>query len=240
MPGVRATGPWNRNEPEDEMNRELFEECVDIIKTAWERDTFSYKGKYWTFPAEEQHPHDHPVYYKYGQGVDANGAIREIGIAPKPLQQPIPLYSGFTHSMRTALYWARVGGKPVVLSDNYEFCETLWSRYRDEAEAHGRTVAPGEEAAWGGYLILAETQAQAEEWANDIYWFWDSWSMPFGQSYPAMLIGDVDTVSRKIEEATKRLPFNEAYFLFGQGVLERDKCMRTLELFAEKVMPRFR
>ncbi len=63
--------------------------------------------------------------------------------------------------------------------------------------------------------------------------------MPFGQGYPAMLIGDVDTVSRKIEEATKHIAFNEAYFLFGQGVLERDKCMRTLELFAEKVMPRF-
>ena len=239
VPGVRATGPWNRHTPEDEMNRELFEECVDIIKTAWEQDTFSYKGKYWTFPADDKHPHDHPVYYKYGQGVDSDGTIREVGIAPKPLQQPIPLYSGFTHSLRTSLYWARVGGKPVVLSDNYDFCEMLWSRYRDEAEAHGHTVAPGEEAAWGGYLILADTKAQAEEWANDIYWFWDAWSMPFGQGYPAMLIGDVDTVSRKIEEATKHISFNEAYFLFGQGVLERDKCMRTLELFAEKVMPRF-
>ena len=28
------------------MNRELFEECVAIIKTAWTHDTFSFKGKY--------------------------------------------------------------------------------------------------------------------------------------------------------------------------------------------------
>ena len=33
VPGVEATGPWNRKMTEDDVNRELFEECVDIIKT---------------------------------------------------------------------------------------------------------------------------------------------------------------------------------------------------------------
>jgi len=240
VPGAKATGPWNRNTPEDDMNRELFEECVDIILTAWAQDTFAYHGKYWTYPALAVHPHDHPVYYTYGQGVDPNGSMREIGIAPRPLQQPIPLYSGFTHSLRTALYWARQGGKPVVLSDNYEFCQLLWSRYREEAERHGRTVPKGEEAAWGGYLVLADTQAQAEAWAEDCLWFWDTWSTPFGQGRPALLIGDADSVCRAIDNACKHIAFNEAYFLFGQGVLDRDKCLKTLELFAEKVMPRFR
>lgn len=239
VPGVQATGPWNRNTVEDETNREVFEECVEIIKTAWTHDTFSYQGKYWTFPAADKNPHDHPVYYKYGQGVDAEGTIREIGIAPRPFQRPIPLYSGFTHSMRTSLYWARAGGKPVVLSDNMEFCQTLWRRYREEAERHGRTIPEGEEAAWGGYLVLADTHAEAEAWAEDCLWFWDTWSTPYGQGRPPMLIGDADTVSRAIEQACKHIKFNEAFFLFGQGVLERDKCLKTLELFATKVMPRF-
>jgi hypothetical protein len=30
------------------------------------------------------------------------------------------------------------------------------------------------------------------------------------------------------------------FLLFGQGILERDRCLKTLELFAEKVAPRFR
>jgi len=30
------------------------------------------------------------------------------------------------------------------------------------------------------------------------------------------------------------------FLLFGQGILERDRCLKTLELFAEKVIPRFR
>jgi hypothetical protein len=42
-----------------------------------------------------------------------------------------------------------------------------------------------------------------------------------------------------IEEASRHVPFNEVFLLFGQGLLERDKCLKTLELCAEKVMPRF-
>jgi hypothetical protein len=141
--------------------------------------------------------------------------------------------------MRTSLYWARAGGKPVVLSDNMEFCQALWRRYRDEAERHGRTIPEGEEAAWGGYLVLADTQTKAEAWAEDCLWFWDTWSTPYGQGRPPMLIGDADTVSRAIEQACKHIKFNEAFLLFGQGVLERDKCRKTLELFATKVMSRF-
>ena len=240
VPGIKATGPWNRKMTEDDVNRELFEECVDIIKTAWSHDTFSYKGQYWSFPAEGQkNPHDHPVYAQYGQGVDPDGTIRAVGIAPRPLQNPIPLYSGFTHSLQTSLYWAREGGKPVVLSSHMDFCQLLWAKYREVAEQHGRTIPVGEEAAWGGYLVLADTQAQAEAWAHDCVWFWDTWSLPFGQGHPPLLIGDADTVSRMIEEASRHVPFNEVFFLFGQGLLEREQCLKTLELFAEKVMPRF-
>ena len=183
VPGVKATGPWNRKMTEDDVNRELFEECVDIIKTAWSHDTFDYKGKYWSFPLEGQkNPHDHPVYTQYGQGVDPDGTIRAVGIAPRPLQNPIPLYSGFTHSLQTSLYWAREGGKPVVLSSQMDFCQMLWAKYREVAEQHGRTIPVGEEAAWGGYLVLADTQVQAEAWAHDCLWFWDTWSLPLARA----------------------------------------------------------
>ena len=159
-----------------------------------------------------------------GQGVGLDGTIREVGIAPKPLQQPIPVYSGSTHRMRTVLYWAAKGGKPLVLSDNYAFCEMLGIRYRDTAEEHGRPIPAGEEEAWAKALL----------------WFWEAWSIPYGQSHRTLLIGDPDPVSRQIEEACQHLKFNEACCLFGQGVFEHDKCMKTLELMAEKVMPHFK
>jgi hypothetical protein len=42
-----------------------------------------------------------------------------------------------------------------------------------------------------------------------------------------------------IENAARHVPFREVFLLFGQGILERDRCLKTLELFAEKVIPRF-
>jgi alkanesulfonate monooxygenase SsuD/methylene tetrahydromethanopterin reductase-like flavin-dependent oxidoreductase (luciferase family) len=48
--------------------------------------------------------------------------VNQIGIAPRPLQGPHPpLYGGFAASMRTALFWAKYGGKPIVLTDNLQF-----------------------------------------------------------------------------------------------------------------------
>lgn len=83
------------------------------------------KGKYWSYPAETQLPYDHPAYYTYGRGVERDGTVKEIGIAPRPLQQPIPLYGGFTNSLRTVMYWARVGGKPIIMSDNTELSRPI-------------------------------------------------------------------------------------------------------------------
>ena len=45
--------------------------------------------------------------------------------------------------------------------------------------------------------------------------------------------------SRRLEEVRRHVMSNEVFLLFGQGILEPDRCLKTLELFAEKVMPRF-
>jgi hypothetical protein len=43
-----------------------------------------------------------------------------------------------------------------------------------------------------------------------------------------------------IENALRHVPFREVFLLVGQGILERERCLKTLELCAEKVIPRFR
>ena len=57
------------------------------------------------------------------------------------------------------------------------------------------------------------------------------------QDRPPLLIGDPDTVSRMIESAAKHVPFLEIFCLFGQGILDRDRCLKTLELCAESDAP---
>jgi alkanesulfonate monooxygenase SsuD/methylene tetrahydromethanopterin reductase-like flavin-dependent oxidoreductase (luciferase family) len=240
-PDLVAVGDWNRNTEEDNINRDYFKEFVDIVLTAWKNDTFSYHGKYWTIPPVDMvNPHPQQVYTKYGQGVGEDMQIREIGIAPRPFQQPHPpLYGGFTHSLRTALFWAQYGGKPIVLASDLQFCQRLWQGYREEAAKHGHNVQPGDEAAWGGAMVVAPTKAQAQEWAQDMLWMWDEWFLPFGQGHPELLVGDPDSICRRIDEASKAIPIKECFLLIPQGISPRDQVLASLDLFANKVIPRF-
>lgn len=238
---LKAVGPWNKGSADDEMNREYFEEFVEVVHKALTNETFSHRGKYWTFPPEDfVNPHVQSVYSDFGQGVDADMRIREIGIAPPPFNRPHPqFYGGFTHSLSTAKFWARYGGKPIVLTDNLEFCQSLWQVWRDVADENGIQYEPGDEAGWGGLMICAPTDAEAQEMMHDMRWFWEQWSMQFGQGLPMLLVGSPDTISRQIEAAAKAVPIKECFMLLPQGINTGDQVTASLELFAEKVMPRF-
>lgn len=240
-PDLAAVGPWNKDSDVDQMNREYFAEFVDVVVKALKNETFSHRGRFWQFPETDQvNPHDHRVYLDYGKGVQPDRRITEVGIAPRSFQDPHPrLYGGFSASLRTALFWARYGGKPIVLASDLQFCQMLWSKYRDEAAQHGHHPAPGDEAAWGGIMIVAPTDDQAQAWFEDMRWFWESWAVPFGQPLPELLVGSPDTVSRRIEEAQRTFGPQECVLLIPQGIHDRDQILTSLELFATKVMPRF-
>ncbi|MBL8675449.1 MAG: LLM class flavin-dependent oxidoreductase [Rhodospirillales bacterium] len=238
---LNAVGPWNKDSPADAANREYFGEFVDVVVKALRSETFSHRGKYWNFPPEGLvNPHPHGVYTTYGKGVGADMSIDEIGIAPRPLQTPHPpLYGGFAASLRTATFWARYGGRPIVLTDNLDFFSHLCSAYTQEAEKHGVSVPHGHQAAWGGLFICAPTDAQAQEWLKDMMWFWENWATPFGQGVPELLVGSPDTIARRLDEVSKRIPLDECVLLIPQGIHDRDRILQSLELMATKVMPKF-
>ena len=240
-PDLAAVGPWNKDSAEDDRNRDYFAEFVDVVVTALTHETFSYQGQFWRFPPPDfVNPHRHDVYTRFGTGVDEDMRIAEIGIAPRPLQRPHPpLYGGFTNSMRTAIFWARYAGKPIVLASDLEFCRALWDAYREEAARWGHEIARGEEAGWGGLAVVAPTDAMAKEWAEDLLWFWDTWSTPFGQGRPELLIGSPDTISRRIEEAAGTFDLEDVFLLIPPGIHEREQVLASLALVAAKVLPRF-
>ena len=166
-------------------------------------------------------------------------AINEVGIAPRPLQDEVPLYGGFTASLRTAKFWARYKGRPIVLSGNTEFLDVLWREWRSEAECHGHDVAPGREACWGGIMICAETDAKAQALFADMEWFWKTWATPFGQGMPELLVGSPDTINQRIDRVAKCVPVEEAFLLIPAGLHTPEQLEDSLGLFAERVMPNF-
>ena len=189
-PDLQAVGPWNKNSEQNTLNREYFEEFVEIVVKALTHETFSHQGQFWTFPPEGfVNPHLHSVYADYGRDVAQDMCVSEVGIAPWPLQSPHPqLYGGFTASMTTAKFWAQYAERPIVLAEDLDFCKTIWSVYRDEAAKHGHDIAPGDEAGWGGLMICAETDEEAQAQFADNKWFWDNWPEQFGQGMPKILV----------------------------------------------------
>ena len=241
IPGVRATTPdlAKRRDEQDRINREIFEESVRIVKTAWNNDVFSFEGKYWRFPPKDL-VQAHSAYLKFGKGVEPDGRVSKIGIAPRPYQKPYPkLYGAFAHSMRTVRFWAREGGKPIVLANNLEFCRDLWDAYKEEADKAGRSVAEEDIAAWGGIISIDRSRERALQKLEEHWWVWDQWFLPFDQARPMAIVGTPDEVSRQIDTAFNQLHFNEVHLQIGQGYLEKDEVIDELELFANKVMPRF-
>ena len=238
---LSAVGPWNKNTDVDDYNRDYFTEWVDVVTTALTNKTFSYQGKFWQFPpADFVNPHEHGVYSQFGAGVDPAMRISEVGVAPRPYQSPHPpFYGGFTGSMRTAIFWAKYGGTPIVMADSMEFCEALWGSYREESLRLERQVAPGSEAAWGGLMVCAPTDAEAQRQFEDMRWFWERWSIPFGNGFPPLLVGSPDTISRKLEAARDTINPRETFLIFPQGIHEKNQVLDSLGLFSSAVMPRF-
>ena len=237
-PELRAVGPWTKDTPDDDINRRYFAEFVEVVTKALANETFSHQGEFWTFPPTDfVNPHPHPVYTRFGQGVSTDMRVDQIGIAPRPLQEEIPLYGGFSASLRTAKFWARYKGRPIVLSGNTEFLQLLWGEWREEAAAYGHDVPPGQEACWGGIMICAETDARAQAQFEDMQWFWDTWATPFGQGVPELLVGSPDTLNKRIERISRAVPIDEAFLLIPAGIHTPEQIHDSLDLFARKVMP---
>jgi hypothetical protein len=52
------------------------------------------------------------------------------------------------------------------------------------------------------------------------------------------LVGTVDSVTRQIERLLKRLPVSWIFAWMYNGLMPHDRLMKTIELFATKVLPR--
>ncbi len=239
---IYSVGPWNKNTEEDSTNRRYFAEYVDLVVQALTQDTFNYQGEFWQVPTPGlTNPHPHSVYTHYGEGVDPDMRINKIGIAPRPFQTPHPqLYGGFSASLRTAKFWAKYKGKPIVMSSDIDFLKLLWEAYRKEAETlYDYTPRPGDIAAWGGLMICAKSDNEAKALAEDMKWMWEKWAIPFGQPFPELLFGSPDTLCKRIEEVSRAVPLNEIFLIIPQGIHNRGQVLSSLELFAEKVISKF-
>ena len=98
----------------DQRNRAVFYENWKIVKALWTQDTVHIDGDFWKVPKPVTWDFNPTNQWASGT-VGPDKTLKEIGIVPRPYQQPHPpVYYPFSQSMETVRFWGREGGKMVA------------------------------------------------------------------------------------------------------------------------------
>ena len=218
----------------------------------------SYQGDAWQIPPDGT-PWDIEATRLYGAGVDENNIVRQIGVVPKPLQKPHPpLFQPFASSERTIRWCAREGITAILPPMYPELQNRLYEVYQDEAAAAGRTLAPGEGLGVLRDVIITDTDEEAIElWRHSAAFAGGAWFAPFGfaealrppggelltleeQLEQGLLFaGTLDSVKRQVQNMLDVTPVSWIFMWQYNGLLSRSQILRSMEDFADKVLPEF-
>ena len=132
---------------DQEANRELFEEQVEIIFKAFNQEAFSHQGKHYTLPPA--------VPYR---GYE----LKELTLVPRPVNRPVECWQPVVSASARGLdFMVRHGIKGAVGGGAATMAEGPIQAYRDAAARAGKNLALGENLTVGIFFHLANTREQA-------------------------------------------------------------------------------
>lgn len=205
----------------------LLDEAIEVIRLAWTEDPFSFEGACFTY--------------------------RNVSVTPKPLQAPHPPIWIGGRSERGSRRGARLG-YPFLLvggSAQYRLLEALFAEAgRSPAElrvAASRTVflADSADEAWAtaGPKLLYNHNERLRWNAEDgdgAYQPATDWRFLRHQDGLGGLIGTPEDCIAAIREFVATVPVRQIWFPVRIAGLDQATAYRSLERFAQEVMPRFR
>ena len=149
---------------DNDANRELYLEQMEVIRKAFNEESWSHQGKYYTIPPA--------VPYR---GYD----LKEITMVPRPVNRPVEIWQPIA-SGRTLNYVAEHGIKAMVALTGEKYAEQMITQYHDAAAAAGRELALGGDMALGFGFYIADNQQEAMERVRPFHDERYKWFAPFG------------------------------------------------------------
>lgn len=112
----------------DDLNRQMFDEAMQVIRLALDHDSFSFHGDVYDFP-----PAGIP---------DRGGWVEELSLVPRPLY-PYEIWQAIT-SPPTLEQVATSGWGGVFWNNHHSFTKMRWEQFAEIYEAtHGTPLDPG-------------------------------------------------------------------------------------------------
>ena len=149
---------------DNDANRELYLEQMEVIQKAFNEESWSHHGKYYTIPPE--------VPYR---GYD----LKEITMVPRPLNRPVEIWQPIA-SGRTLNYIAEHGIKAMVALTGELYAEQMITQYHDAAVQAGRDIPLGGDMALGFGFYIAGSREEAIEGVRPFHDERYKWFAPFG------------------------------------------------------------
>ena len=243
---VVASGDNAMSAEHDRINREVFEESMEVIKLAWYQERFSYRGKHFVFP-----PDDVP---------DRGSMVRDLTMIPKPLRH-VDIYQPIS-SPETIEYVPRAGHKAVYWLTNAESQKQKWDRYAEIREEIGSPVGPGEDRCLVLNVHVGRTREEAmkrgrpghDEFVKFLapYGRFNSYRNPDGSKVAfdhmptveesnrerLQVIGSIDDVVDAIGFWRDLLDLKHICFFFDLPGIGTEEMNEQMHLVIEEVFPR--
>jgi alkanesulfonate monooxygenase SsuD/methylene tetrahydromethanopterin reductase-like flavin-dependent oxidoreductase (luciferase family) len=138
-----------------DANRELFEEQVDIIFKAFNNESFSHKGKYYTLPPE--------VPYRGYQ-------LKELTLVPRPVNRPVECWQPVVSASPRGLdFMVKHGIKGAVGGGAATLQQGPITAYRDAAARAGQDLKLGQNLMLGIFFHLADSKEKAVAALRPLY-----------------------------------------------------------------------
>jgi alkanesulfonate monooxygenase SsuD/methylene tetrahydromethanopterin reductase-like flavin-dependent oxidoreductase (luciferase family) len=211
-----------------------MDEYLEILRGAWTKDAFSFKGKFYS--------------------------CENLSVTPKPVQRPIPLWFGASGD--AGLKRAARQGLPLVGSNRHHISELeqFYGRYRRYLSEFGNRV---DEVPLLRNAYVADTDERAvEESAGahmallaGAYGKWSKWRpilddkgrapddpafASFESHREKVIIGSPRSAADQVEMYSKRLGVNNILCWTALPGLAGNKVEASITLFAKEVIPSFR
>ena len=243
---VVASGDNDMSAEHDKINRQIFEESLEIIKRAWTNERFSFKGEHFTLPAE-----DIP---------DRGSNVDDLTLIPRP-QRSIDIFQPVT-SPETIEYVPRAGHKAVYWLQNADSQLDKWNKFAKIRDDMGKPVAPGEDRCLVLNVHVGKTREAAmkkgkpghDEFCRFLapYGRFSSYRNPDGSKVAfdhcptvqesidqkIQAIGSVDDVVDTIGFWRDLLDLKHLIIFFDLPGLTRQEMKDQLHMVAEEVMPK--
>jgi alkanesulfonate monooxygenase SsuD/methylene tetrahydromethanopterin reductase-like flavin-dependent oxidoreductase (luciferase family) len=247
---------------DDELNRQIFEEQMDIVQKCWTEDAVTYNGKFFKIPYPyETGVEGYPAYElarksgTHGE-IGPNNEVRAVSVVPAPYQRPHPpVFVATSSSKDSAAYCGKKGFVPVYfapIDKAVEHGQACW----EAARAAGHNIRYGERQALVRWVHINNSWEDYRQSIakHDVDIYVDFYSKFFPKAFDMTKVmadpiqavidcglyvgGTAEDVRQQLQSQLDRLPAEYLVLIWHWAQQPTHDVMREMERFARDVLPK--